>query len=234
MRPRDLNLDFDPVALGKQYIARAAAINPKSEANYWMAKLKTGDRQARIRQLLPKDGRYEAASALPDRDRFEFFWELALNSYSYGNSFDEAHFDDARREWDTSRKYAADLVKVASKFRSDPEYGDAIFHGNVMLGFVAGKNGDGAGALKYLRAALKAPDTTEAARWHPGPWPQLCSAVIDYGDRDAVIEFLGYFAQIDPTRRDDLLASAAELRNSQMPNWYRRAQLEQAVPSKLR
>ena len=235
IRQRDRGLDFDPVALGRQYIARAAALEPKSEAHYWMANLKSGDRQERIRQLLPKDGRYEAASKLPDRARFELFWQLALNSFSYGNSFDETQRDGALKEWDKSRKYAADLLQVADKFKGDPEYGDAIVHGNVMLGFVAAKNGDGASALKYLRAASQAPaHKTDSARWPPGPWAGLCSAIIDYGARDAVIEFLQYHGRIDSMRRDELLASAAQLRYGQMPKWYRHGHLEQAVPAQLR
>ncbi|TMB93407.1 MAG: hypothetical protein E6J42_12970 [Chloroflexi bacterium] len=120
-----LNTTFDSMALAKQYLARAAALNPKSEARSQLEGLRTIDRQARIREL-PKEGRYEAASLLSDRDKFELFLGLAGHSYSYGNSFDAEHREEAHREWEKARKYAADLAKVASGFRSDPEYGAAI------------------------------------------------------------------------------------------------------------
>jgi len=70
---RGSEVDFDAVALGKRYLVRAAQINPNSEAQAQLASVSSGDRQLRVRQL-PKENRYEAASALPDRDRFELFW----------------------------------------------------------------------------------------------------------------------------------------------------------------
>src|SRR6266496_4365816 len=223
MMPGSLDSGFDSMALAGQYLERAAALNPKSEAKRGIEGLRIRDRQARIREL-PKEGRYEAATLMSDRDKFELFWELAKHSYYYGDSFDAAHREEARREWERSRKYAADLAEVAPRFRSDPEYGAAIFNANAMLGFVAVEKGDTVSALRYLREAMNAPNnpgmTTWPNNWPNAPWTRLCSALIDEGHANDVIEFLEHFAETDST--DELLAAAAQIRNGQRPRWYRK------------
>jgi len=106
-------------------------------------------------------------------------------------------------------------------FAGDPEFGDAVFHGNVMLAFIVIQNNDRAAALKYLREAMKAPVSTDASAWRPGPWGPVCSDLIRSGYRSEVIAFLEFFAQIDAPRRNELLASAAQLRYGHVPDWYR-------------
>jgi len=213
-----LDSGFDSMALAREYLERAASLNPKFEAKRYLEGLKVGPRQARIREL-PKEGRYEAASSLPDRDKFELFWELAKHSYYYGLSFE--HREDARREWEKARKYAADLAQVAPRFRGDPEYGAAIFNANTMLGFVAVEKGDTANALRYLREAMKAPNNPGMTDWPNAPWSRLCSALIAEGHENDVIEFLEHFAETESAPRDELLAAAAQIRNGQRPRWYR-------------
>jgi beta-lactamase regulating signal transducer with metallopeptidase domain len=220
-RRRDLNLDFDPAALGKHYLERAAALNPGSPAVDDLARMAQGDRQARIRKL-PVAGRYEAAMTLPDRDRFELFWDLARYPYYYGNSFDADHSSDALQQWEEAGKYAAGLLEAASKFSNDSAYGTANFNGNVMMGFVAAENHDNASALQFLREASKAPGRLHGTLRANPPWLRLCSALIDDGHLDDVIAFLDHFAQMDPVQHDQLLAAAAQLRSGIMPDWYRR------------
>jgi beta-lactamase regulating signal transducer with metallopeptidase domain len=219
LRYAGLKLDFDAKELGRSYLERAAALNPQSDAVIELARSRKGDRQGRVMRL-PKDNRYEAAMRLSDRDRFELLGELAENSYAYGNSFDTPQRDEALTEWDKARKYASGLLAAASKFRSDPDYGNAILKGNVMLAFVSTRTGDLEGAVRYLRDSTDAPRISEAMGV---PWERVCSILIDKGRSGEVIDFLERFAKHNEQARDSLLASAAELRNGAKPVWYFRS-----------
>jgi hypothetical protein len=53
----------------------------------------------------------------------------------------------------------------------------------------------------------------------PDLWAKVCPFLIEQGHREDVIDFLERFAQIDPFKSDDLLATVARLRNGQTPNW---------------
>jgi beta-lactamase regulating signal transducer with metallopeptidase domain len=220
----NLTVDFDVTALEKTYLERAAALDPNSDAVTELARLQTSDRQLRLLQL-PKENRVEAALKLPDRDRFELLGLLASNSYAYGNSFPAAQRDEARREWEKARKYAAGLSETAAKFRKDPEYGNAIFRANTVLAFVASQNGDTEGAEKYLRDATQSSGTSEWENFGGSdPWARVCSQLIDKGRSSDVIDFLERFAQIDQRGRDDLLAAAALVRSGVRPVYYRSGQ----------
>jgi hypothetical protein len=220
---RNISLDFDPVPLGERYLKRSEALSSSSDqtaqARVELNRLNTRNRLARI-QALPKEGRYEAVMALKDRDRFELLWDLALFNYGFGNSFDANHRDEALDEWHKAAMYAAALASVAEGFRSDPEYGNAIFNANMMLAYVESKNGNTQGTLRYIHEALKAP-TADKGGDYPWIWSRVCPFLVKQGRRNDVIAFLERFAQIDPIKRDDLLAAAAQLRHGQIPDWQR-------------
>lgn len=220
---RNIPLDFDPVPLGERYLKRSEALASSSDQTarirVELSRLHTRNRQARI-QALPKERRYEAALALNDRDRFELLWDLALFNYGYGNSFDADHRGEALDEWHKAAMYAAALVSVAEKFRKDPEYGNAIFNANMMLAYVESRNGNTRGTLRYVHEALKAP-TADKGGDYPWLWSRVSRFLVQQGCQNDVIAFLERFAQIDPIKRDDLLAAAAQLRNGQIPDWQR-------------
>ena len=218
---KEINVDFDRMALGKTYLERAAALDPNSDAVIELDRDRIADRQRRLTDL-PKDNRVEAALKLSDRGRFELLGELAKNSYSYGNAFPATQRDDALREWEKARKYAAALLESAAKFRNDRDYGNAIFNGNTVLAFIATQHGNTNGALQYLRDATKSSTTSE---WEDGfgfdPWSRVCTLMIDKGHASDVIDFLERFAQIDNRGRDELLAAAAQVRAGVRPTRYR-------------
>ena len=136
---QNVPVDFDQVALGVRYLERAEPLSPSPDRTRQLPgnlnRIYAMTRQARIRRL-PKDGRYQAAMALGDRDRFELLWDLATFSYGLGNSFDADHRTEALAQWEQAARYAEGLAVVAKKYKSDPEYGNAVFNANMMLAFV--------------------------------------------------------------------------------------------------
>jgi hypothetical protein len=216
--------DYNAVALGKSYLERAAVLNPDSEAVIELARIRNSAHERRLTEL-PKENRVEAALKLSDRDRFELLGYLAKNSYAYGNAFPATQRDDALREWEKARKYAAGLLETAGKFRKDPDYGNAVFEGNTMLSFIASQHGDTNGALQYLRDATKSSGTSEWENPYGfDPWVRVCNLMIDKGHASEIVDFLERFAQIDNRGRDDLLAAAAQVRSGMRPRSYRGGQ----------
>ena len=177
-----------------------------------------GPSRQRLHTLPTGDDRYPAVAALPKRDRFDLLWELANDRYVYGGSFDVSQRDFALREWEKSRKYAEDLVRLAPEFSSDPQYGAALLNGNLMLAFVATEHGETRSALKYLREATEAP-ATPGMGFIAGPWQTICKRLVERGKKSAVMDFLDRIAQKVPVEKTRMLAIAAQLRDGQKPSW---------------
>lgn len=223
VQSRDPSADFDYKVLGRRYLTRAVALNPASDARGILANAASDEqtrvRQERIRQL-PKDNRYEAAAALPDRDRFDLFWLLALDAFNYGNSYDSLHPAEAKQQWLKAQKYATDLIALAPKFRRDPAYPLAIFNANVLLAQIAARTNDIDRSVQYLRAAAKAPKLPEDIRWPGSGYRGLCNILIARGRQSDVIDFLENVAMLDSLQRDPVLAVTAQLRQGERPSWY--------------
>lgn len=95
------------------------------------------------------------------------------------------HGDPAQAE-----AYAKELLQLAGSLESDWNYGNAIHHGNLALGFVALRRGDVEGAKAFLLEAGKTPGSPQLDSF--GPNMSLAKALIERGERDAVLQ---YFAQ---------------------------------------
>jgi hypothetical protein len=80
------------------------------------------------------------------------------------------------------------LLKLASGNRKDPNYGTAVFVGNMVLGKAAVERGDKWEAVRHLRAAAEAPVTDELR--YSQLDMSLPSLLVDAGERDAVADFL--------------------------------------------
>ncbi len=119
---------------------------------------------------------------------------------------------------------AQDALKLAPKFRGDPDYGTAIYNANMTLGMVVMRvDGNKKAATKYLLAASKAPATEELAYGMSYFVQRLPVLLLKYGgpeQRAAVIEFLERLGKISKRSDMPLLESAAQLRQGLMPLWY--------------
>jgi beta-lactamase regulating signal transducer with metallopeptidase domain len=192
------------------------------------------------------ESRHQAIQSLPEGDRFR---ELALLAIAEGDQAVRAelairslpageqglHADVVRNdaaavntEWQQAAKYAQEALDLAPRARNHPDYGTAFFNANMVLGMAAVKNGDPKTAAQYLLKAADAP-ATDALKYpivNSRPWPMnwhfpaaLASALLQAGERDAVLAFLEKYARITVSDRGRTLGDIALIRGGKMPAW---------------
>jgi hypothetical protein len=83
--------------------------------------------------------------------------------------------------------YANELLSLAPQNRKDWNYGNAIYYGNFVLGRVALRGGDVAGAKRSLLAAAQTPGSPQLNSF--GPNVTLAKELLDKGARDTVLEY---------------------------------------------
>jgi beta-lactamase regulating signal transducer with metallopeptidase domain len=220
--------DFDPDLLARSYLERALRLNPQSiRAHTELVDLRSRERTRRIYELIlrkiPPASQSEAASTLPEADRFDLLPDLALTAC--------AQFEDTARNEDSnlqgyadlarerSRRFAEDLLELAPRFQTDPRYGTAIYKANMVLGSLALKAGERKAAVRYMRRASAAPvsEELEYASWIPAL--SLPRDLLEAGERESVVEFLEHMAEINVAGRAYLRDSAAAIRRGQMPRF---------------
>lgn len=135
-----------------------------------------------------------AATRSPD-DRWTALGDAAMLTAQHGDP-------------DQAEAYAKELLQLAGPKESDWNYGNAIHHGNLALGFVALRRGDVAGAKTFLLEAGKTPGSPQLNSF--GPNMSLAKALIERGEGEVVLQ---YFAQCEVfwETHDGDLAKWAEL-----------------------
>lgn len=90
-------------------------------------------------------------------------------------------------EIEKASKYANELLETAQKYPKDWNYGNAIHHGNNVLGRVALKQGDVKRADEYLLNAGKTPGSPQLNSF--GPNMCLAKELLEKGEKDAVLQY---------------------------------------------
>ncbi len=111
----------------------------------------------------------------PTAKQFYRLDELAEEAYK------EHRFNDAEQ-------HAQELLRLAQDFKGDWNYGNALHHGNRILGLVALKNGDVANAKAYLLASGKTPGSPQLNSF--GPNMSLAKVLLEAGEKATVLEYL--------------------------------------------
>jgi len=172
--------------------------------------------------------RYPRASSLAGRDRLVALIDLASQAISEVNLATVLHDSNliSRQELarDQSRRAAQDLLQLGSAFRSDPDYGTAIYTANMVLGSLAQQDGNTKLAVTCLRAASDAP----ASEWLmyserlvalPGsygpPTFRLDSELLKVGQSEVVARFYERLSQTSIAMRRELREAAAAVRRGE-------------------
>jgi len=116
--------------------------------------------------------------SLPSDPKARFFKlsEVAAAAYDAG-------------DYDKAETYANELLSDASLYQTNWNYGNAVFHGNMILGLVALKRDNNVSqAESYLLAAGKTPGSPQLMSF--GPNMSLAKDLLAAGEQDAVLEFL--------------------------------------------
>jgi len=114
---------------------------------------------------------------------------------------------------------AHELLDLARKNSRDPTYGDAIFDANMQLGRAALRQRDKRTAAKYLLAAAETPGS-ERLKYNGADIPMnLPRELVDWGERDAVAQFLERSARlVEDSRAKQFQDWAAEIRKGINPD----------------
>lgn len=82
---------------------------------------------------------------------------------------------------------ATELLRLAERYSTDWNYGNAVHHGNIIRGCAALRAGDVAAAEAFLIAAGRTPGSPQLNSF--GPNMQLASELLAAGSREPVLEY---------------------------------------------
>jgi hypothetical protein len=217
-----------PRDLAKALLNRAVLLNPNAlEARAELVDLRLVEQRSRthakVANVAPVE-QYQAVSALSEEDRFDLLGNLAMRNHA--DSRIAAQYDDmkhvAASARGRARRYAEDLLVLASILRHHPDYGAAIFKANMVLGTLALEDGDRRAAVRYMKAAASAPPSEELVYSASIVSWGLLKDLLVAGERESVVDFLERMARINVVRREHLKEWAAAIQGGQMPAFDRR------------
>ena len=241
-------VDFDYRALGRTYLNRAIQLNPTSQsARYGLDWLDISDQSTQERQLLrnvPDESQPNVIAKLPEDDRLPILVRQANLEFESAEAADyrarnpkvpgeagpdqiEKNRQSAQASWRRSKAYAQNALDLAKRLPNHPDHADAVFGANIALGANAFREGDRKTAVRYLLAAADAPprsaDRFMSATLNGSLELKLVPRLLQYGERETVIEYFEHSAEKRPADRARLLAAAAAIRNGKLPmDYYRR------------
>jgi hypothetical protein len=168
-------LDFDVMALARSYTERALLLQPDYlyalSARVRLESIESGLRQRNTppEQLTPSDRMMQLQNKLDDA-----FW---------------------RKKPEEVEFVARELLALAARHETDPEYGNAVFFAHQSLADVALRRKDRKQAARHLLAAADAPPTDRLRYGYIDM--TLPRQLVDWGEREAVARFLERCAQFN-------------------------------------
>jgi tetratricopeptide (TPR) repeat protein len=219
-------LDLDPMTLARGWLERARTLDPQSDvAQRLLAAFDESARRQRLRTRLPEgvDSSDADLATLSDRERFDFFPDLAMDAYMVAESVEAP--DPARAAMLVARaeQLARGTLHVADQFRDDPHYSPAVFSAHITLGTVALRHGDRRGAVAELGLATNVPPSPGLSRYQDPWYTRLTNHLLKAGERDSVLAFYEQAARLLPLQRRALLDAAAAVRQGLAPVAYQYA-----------
>lgn len=168
--------------------------------------------------------------ALQERTYSEAIASLnnAKDEYSRWCSLDAAAKESFNmKRFDEAKRYAEELQRLAPKYKNDWNYGNAIQDFNIVLGRLALKSGDIAGAKTHLIAAGHSPGSPQLNSF--GPNLMLANELLNRGERTVVLEYLelckNFWAkhpntnQLDKKNGEMLDRWKNDIQNGRMPDF---------------
>lgn len=144
------------------------------------------------------------ASGLKGRDLFYELSDLAKRAFNAGQT-------------DKAEAYARQLLIQAPNYRSDWNYGNAIFFGNFILGRVALIRGNAEQASQYLLASAKTKGSPQLDSF--GPNMTLAKELLEKGQSEAVLHYLELCEHFWEGHRQQLDEWRDEIRKGKTPDF---------------
>ncbi len=89
---------------------------------------------------------------------------------------------------DSAERLSAELVRDSARFRDDWNFGNAIHHGNLLLGRIALRRGHVVLASEFLIAAGRTPGSPQLDSF--GPNMRLAQELLGVGNQQVVLDYL--------------------------------------------
>ena len=144
------------------------------------------------------------AATNSERDRFDKLADIAKMAY-------EAD------ELTKAENYARELLAHSTRYKDDWNYGNAIHHGNLILGRIALKSGDLGKAKQYLIKAGKTPGSPQINYF--GPNMALAKELLEKNEREIVIQYFELCSNFWKMGQDDLKKWANITRKGNIPDF---------------
>ncbi len=192
---KDNPIDFDVLALAQSFNERALTLQPAAEKalrqRFRLDEMATSNRLrgAVLEQLAPADRMKKLRNELP--------------------------FLTANKNGAAENK-ARELLALGQQHTNGPESNNAIFHASLVLGQCALQRHDKRQAAQHLLAA-SAVSPTDLLRYGPVDMT-LARQLVDWGEREAVAQYLERFASINQARGNEMKQWAAQLRQGLNPD----------------
>jgi len=183
--------------LAEGFLERALVLNPDDTSTLTLL-AKTYERQTMIART-PEERAAAARKAMEIRERS--FEKIQGNERFYQLS-DVARTALAAGQDSKAEEYANELLQMAQDRNGDWNYGNALHHGNIVLGRVALRRGDINSAKQHLTAAGKTPGSPQLDSF--GPNMTLAKELLEKGERGAVLAYFQDCAKFWEMGRDEL------------------------------
>ena len=105
-------------------------------------------------------------------------------------------------DMEKAKTYATELLNKAAHYKNNWNYGNAIHHGNLILGRIALKSGDLEKAKEYLIEAGKTPGSPQLNSF--GPNMTLAKELLEKSEKEVVIKYFQLCADFWEMGKDDL------------------------------
>jgi hypothetical protein len=169
--------------LGRELLEKALRLDPNDSVassalaqSYMQERMVAESSEEKValaaKALSIRERTFESSKGTP---RFYELGEIADEAYEAGNLA-------------KVQQYASELLDVASQFRGDWNYGNALHKGNIVLGRIALQQGDIPTAEQHLLAAGETPGSPQLDSF--GPNMTLAKELLEKGERDAVLTYL--------------------------------------------
>jgi tetratricopeptide (TPR) repeat protein len=135
---------------------------------------------------------------------FHLLDDLARSAFDAGNM-------------EKARSYAVELLQQAKRRRKDWNYGNAILHGNLVLGRIALRQRKTNDAKKYLLEAGKTPGSPQLNSF--GPKMTLAKDLLEKGETQAVLDYFNACAKFWRMRQNRLKSWTALVKKGQIPDF---------------
>lgn len=116
-----------------------------------------------------------------------------------------------------AKTYATELLNKADQCKNNWNYGNAIHHGNLILGRIALKSGDLEKAKEYLIEAGKTPGSPQLNSF--GPNMTLAKELLEKGERKIVIRYFRLCATFWEMERDRLKKWTSIIKEGGIPDF---------------